>query len=155
MVLGYIEIKFNNGSTDPNYADAAIASIDGSVSRSSGWQFAEAKTGRKDYQVSGTTTVKPRDTVRKSGRTSNVTTNKVIYTDGSAIIDYGSDTSPKPAYFTDQIIVKQPFIKSGDSGSCVDKNGKFAGLAFAASPTHAIVCKAEYFVGPLGINVGP
>jgi hypothetical protein len=47
--------------------------------------------------------------------------------------------------------VNQPFIDSGDSGSPVDKDGKFVGLAFAGSSSTAIVCKAKYIINGLGI----
>lgn len=48
--------------------------------------------------------------------------------------------------------MKQPFIESGDSGSLVDKNGGFVGLAFAASTEVAVVCKAKYIVEELGLE---
>lgn len=140
----YIPIKFRGRA--PNYADAAIATLD--VKGSSGWQFGEAG----DYHISGTTTVAAGETVRKSGRTTGVTTNEVYVTNASVWVDYGPG---KRAYFVDQIAVFQPFIDSGDSGSLVDKGGSFVGLAFAASPSYAIVCKASFIIDGLGISVAP
>ncbi|MCL0057774.1 hypothetical protein M1N05_01720 [Dehalococcoidales bacterium] len=65
-----------------------------------------------------------------------------MLTDTSATVRvwYAPD---KGAIFYDQILVAQPFIKSGDSGSLVDKGGGFVGLAFAASDVIAVVCKAK------------
>jgi len=140
----YIPIKFTGRA--PNYADAAIATLD--VEGSSGWQFGEAG----DYEVSGTTTVVAEDIVRKSGRTTGVTTSEVYVTNASVWVSY---TLTKRAYFVDQIAVFQPFIESGDSGSLVDKGGSFVGLAFAASPSYAIVCKASYIIDGLGISAAP
>lgn len=140
----YIPIKFTGRA--PNYADAAIATLD--VAGSSGWQFGEAG----NYQVSGTTTVVAGDTVGKSGRTTGVTENKVYVTNASVTVDYGSG---KRAYFVDQVVVYQPFIQAGDSGSLVDKGGSFVGLAFASSSSYAIVCKASYIIDGLGIAVAP
>jgi len=141
----YIPITFGGTSiTRPNYADAAIAAPN--VEGLSGYQFDEAG----NYQVSGTTTVAAGDTVRKSGRTTGVTASNVYVTNASVKVYY---TSTKWAYFKDQIAVYQPFIQSGDSGSCVDKGGQFVGLAFAASNSYAIVCKAGYIIQRLGISV--
>jgi hypothetical protein len=62
-------------------------------------------------------------------------------------------STSKWAVFYDQILVKQPFLESGDSGSPVDKGGMFVGLAFAGSSSTAVVCKAKYIVSGLGIKV--
>jgi hypothetical protein len=140
-----IPITFNS-SRASNHADAAVATIDPTVAALSGTQFSE----NGNYQVSGSTNVTAGDTVKKSGRTSGVSTSTVYLTNASVQVYY---TSSKWAYFTDQIVVNQPFIQAGDSGSCVDKGGSFVGLAFAASDTYAIVCKASYIIQGLGISV--
>ena len=146
----YIPIIFSPyDEPDPvvNYADAAIATIDPEVEGLSGWQFG----GGSDYQVSGTTTVTPGDTVRKSGRTTDVTENEVYITNASVWVSYDDQA----AYFVDQIAVYQPFSQPGDSGSVVDKDGEFVGLVFAGGDTYSIVCKAEYIIDELGIAVEP
>lgn len=147
----YIPIVFYNNPYRPNptynYADAAIGAIDPEVEGLSGWQFGE--TG--DYQVSGTTTVAPGDTVRKSGRTTGVTEGTVNVTNAAGWVQYGN----KYAYFYDQIVVNQPFSDQGDSGSAVDRDGSFVGLVFAAGETISIVCKASYIIAGLGISVAP
>jgi len=142
---GYIPIDFSNGAV--NYADAAIASIDPGVDGLSGWQFGAGS----DYRVSGTTTVAVGDTVRKSGRTTGVTTGEVAHTNSAAWVDYDGQL----AYFVDQILVTGSFSRRGDSGSVVDKGGAFVGLVFAGNDDYSVVCKASYIIGGLGIAVEP
>jgi hypothetical protein len=141
----YIKITF--GPKGKNYADAAIAII----------TISDYLTGevlgsdnQNTYTISGTTDVSVGDTVRKSGRTTGVTTNVVFDTSATVKVWY---TLSKWAIFYDQILVYQPFIQSGDSGSAVDKNGAFVGLAFAGSETTAVVCKAKYIISGLGITI--
>ncbi len=140
----YISITFNDFRR-PNYADAAIASIDEGVGGTPGAQFG-------DYTVSGTIEViKVGDGVRKSGRTTGVTTSTVKSTNASVRVFYGN----KWAYFKDQILVdnRGGFVGAGDSGSCVDKGGEFVGLVFAGSSDLAVVCKAKHILRGLGINI--
>jgi hypothetical protein len=90
------------------------------------------------------------DSVRKSGRTTGVTVNTVFDNGATVKVWY---TLSKWAIFYDQILVNQPFIESGDSGSPVDKDGAFVGLAFAGSSSTAVVCKAKYIISGLGIAI--
>jgi hypothetical protein len=87
----YIPINFAPNAK--NYADAAISSIDGGVSASPGEQFSEGG----NYWIEGWTEVSQGDTIRKSGRTTGVTTGEVLYTNVSVVVQYGS----KSAYFED------------------------------------------------------
>jgi hypothetical protein len=141
----YIKITF--GPKGKNYADAAIAKI-----TTSDYLVGEVlgSDNQNTYTISGTTEVSIGNSVRKSGRTTGVTTNTVYDTDATVKVWY---TLSKWAIFYDQILVNQPFIESGDSGSLVDKDGKFVGLAFAGSSTTAVVCKAKYIIDGLGITV--
>ena len=141
----YIKITF--GPRGKNYADAAIARI-----TISDYLVGEVldDDDQSTYTISGTTEVNKEDTVRKSGRTTGVTTNSVYDTAATVKVWY---TLSKWAIFYDQILVNQPFIKSGDSGSPVDKDGTFVGLAFAGSDTIAVVCKAKYIISGLGITI--
>jgi hypothetical protein len=144
----YIPIDFDPDAE--NYADAAIGSIDGGVDASYGEQFGEGG----NYWIEGWTEVSDGDIVRKSGRTSGVTTGEIIYTNVSVAVQYGSQL----AYFVDQIVVTQEnwsFAKPGDSGSAVDKDGEFVGLLFAGSADYAVICKAEHIIEELGIAVEP
>lgn len=140
----YIPITFNSFRR-PNYADAAIASIDKGIGGTPGAQFG-------GYTVSGTIEViEVGDGVRKSGRTTGVTTSTVENTNASVIVFYGN----KWAYFKEQILVdnQRGFVDAGDSGSCVDKDGKFVGLVFAGSSDLAVVCRAKYILPELGISI--
>jgi hypothetical protein len=144
----YIPIDFDSGAE--NYADVAIGSIDDGVSASPGEQFSEGG----NYWVEGWTNVSNGDTVRKSGRTTGVTTGEVFQTNGSVWIGYGDQS----AYFVDQIVVAQEhwsFAEPGDSGSAVDKDGGFVGLLFAGSENWAFINKAERIIEGLGITVEP
>jgi hypothetical protein len=144
----YIPIDFNPNAK--NYADAAIGSIDGGVDASPGEQFAEGG----NYWIEGWTEVSNGDILRKSGRTTGVTTGKVVYTSASIWIEYDG----KSAYFVDQIMVTQDnwsFSAPGDSGSAVDKDGGFVGLMFAGSENYAVISKAEHIIDGLGIAVEP
>ncbi|KCZ71178.1 hypothetical protein ANME2D_03210 [Candidatus Methanoperedens nitroreducens] len=143
----YIPITFNNLRAN-NYADAAISTL--VVNGTKGEVLDETDNGF--YTISGTTEVLKGDTVRKSGRTTGVTTNTVQDTQASVRVSYGN----KWAIFRDQIIVNhinQPFSKPGDSGSAVDKDGKFVGLVFAGSDTISVVNKAKYITSGLGISI--
>lgn len=140
----YMPIKFNNFFAN-NYADAAISTltengVQGSILNGTNNGF---------YTITGTTEVSIGDAVRKSGRTTGVTMNTVIDTQASVRVFYGA----KWAVFRDQIIVTQPFSQGGDSGSAVDKDGKFVGLVFAGSSTTTIVNKARYIIDGLGISI--
>jgi len=133
-----------------NYADAAIGSIDEGVDTSYGEQFDEGG----NYWVEGWTEVSNGDIVRKSGRTTGVTTGEVVQTNGSVYVWYGDQL----AHFLDQIVVAQDnwsFSAPGDSGSAVDKDGEFVGLVFAGSEDYAFINKAEYIIDGLGIAVEP
>ncbi len=144
----YIPIDF--GSNARNYADAAIGSVDTAVSVSPGEQLGEGG----GYWIQGRAEVSKGDTVRKSGRTTGVTTGQVVHTNASLWVDYGD----RSAYFVDQIVVSQvdwSFAARGDSGSAVDKNGEFVGLLFGGSATHAVISKAEHIIAGLGIAVEP
>jgi hypothetical protein len=145
----YINIVF--GPKGRNYADAAIAKI-----TINDYLVGEVLDydNQKTYTISGTTNVNEGDTVRKSGRTTGVTTGTVIDTDATVKVWY---TRSKWAIFYDQILVNQsasqPFVESGDSGSPVDKDGAFVGLVFAGSSSVAVVCKAEHIIDELGISI--
>jgi len=142
----YIPIDFDPDAE--NYADAAIGSIDGGIEASPGEQFYE----EGNYWIEGWTEVSNGDIVRKSGRRTGVTSGEVVHTDVSVVVWYGDQS----AYFTDQIVVTQEnwsFAKPGDSGSAVDKDGKFVGLVFAGSETHAIINKAKHIIDGLDIAV--
>jgi len=139
----YIPITFNSKKSN-NKADAAIATL--SIPGNIGDILNQNNDGF--YKIIGTDTVSKNDIVRKSGRTTGVTTGMVTDITASVKVSYGG----KWAIFKDQILVTN-FSKGGDSGSAVDKDGKFIGLLFAGSSTTTIVNKAGNILTPLGINV--
>ena len=142
----YIPIDF--GDNTENYADAAIGSIDTGVGASAGEQFCEIN----NYWLEGWTEVSKGDIVRKSGRTTGVTTGEIVHTNASVWVVYDG----KSAYFVDQIVVEQEnwsFAAPGDSGSAVDKGGEFVGLVFAGSETRVVISKAEHIIEGLDIAV--
>jgi hypothetical protein len=144
----YIPIDFAPNAE--NYADAAVGTIDIGVDASPGEQFCEGG----NYWIQGWREVSQGDTVRKSGRTTGVTTGEVIHTNVSVVIRYGS----KSAYFVDQIVVAQDnwsFAAPGDSGSAVDKDGEFVGLLFAGTEDCIVICKAEHIIDGLDVSVEP
>lgn len=144
----YIPIDFTAGAK--NYADAATGSIDDGVAASAGEQFYEGG----NHWIEGWTEVSKGDIVRKSGCLTGVTTGQVIHTNVSVVVWYGD----RSAYFADQIVVTQEnwsFAAPGDSGSAVDKDGKFVGLLFAGSERSAVISKAEHIIDGLGIAVEP
>jgi len=149
----YIPIDFAPGAE--NYADAAIGSIWGDADASYGEQFGEGG----NYWIEGWTEVSIGDTVRKSGRTTGVTTGQVIMTNYSGKVRYGDQEDYQEANFVDQIVVKQDnwsFAGAGDSGSAVDKDGEFVGLVFATDSEtgdYVIINKAEHIINGLGIDV--
>ncbi len=145
MLYRYIPIRFYSFFAN-NYADAAIATL--TVSGNKGSILNATNNGF--YTISGSTTVSTGDTVRKSGRSSGVTSNTIYSQSASVRVYY---TSFKWAIFRDQILVNQPFIQAGDSGSSVDKDGKFVGLVFAGSDTIGVVSKAKYIISSLGITI--
>jgi hypothetical protein len=116
-------IKITFGPRGKNYADAAIA-----------------KVATADYLAG--------EVLDSDNR--NTYTSTVYDTGATVKVWY---TSSKWAIFYDQILVYQPFIESGDSGSLVDKGGAFVGLAFAGSSSTAVVCKAKYIINGLGITI--
>ena len=142
----YIPIDFDPEAE--NYADAAIGSIYDDRDVSYGEQFGE----EGNYWIEGSTEVYVGDTVRKSGRTTGVTTGEVKNTSWTVYIEYGDQT----VRFVDQIQVEQnnwSFAGAGDSGSAVDKDGEFVGLIFAGTEDYVYINKAERIIDELAIEV--
>ncbi len=139
----YIPIRFGG---PVNYVDAAIGKL--TVTGLKAGVLNASDTGF--YTLSGTTAVHRGDTIRKSGRTTNVTYGTVAATDATVRVYY---TNSRWARFTDQIVTDGSFSSPGDSGSAVDENGRFVGILFAGSDTVTIICKAKHLMGPLSITI--
>ena len=86
------------------------------------------------------------DSIKKSGRTTEVTHGTVLDTEGAAKVDYGSRGV---AMFEDQIITTK-IAEGGDSGSLVlnDRN-EIVGLLFAGSDSLTIVNKISNVIDAL------
>jgi len=155
----YIDISFSANAN--NYADAAIASIDGGIEASPGEVFNEGG----NYVINGWTTVSNGAVVRKSGMMTSTTTGKVTNASTSVTMYYGNYR----ARYVDQIEVRLEgglFSFSGDSGSVVDKGGKFVGLVAAGKFEYdpdldrvtqiwGYISKAARIINGLGIKLAP
>jgi len=128
-----------------NYADAAVTRLE--VDGLPGLVLDAANS--TFYTIQGTTTVTRGDTVRKAGITTGVTTGQVISTDATVRVFITDD---QWAVFRDQVLTGS-IGSPGDSGSAVDRDGKFVGLYFAGSDTAGVICKAEHILGPLGVTI--
>ena len=147
VLYKYIPIVFNDNNAN-NCCDAAIATLDTSVVGLKEQVLNNNNNGF--YTVNGTINVNVGDIVRKSGRTTGVTNGQVVDTNATVNVSYGEDY----AIFTNQIVVYgRGFSKGGDSGSAVDKNGKFAGLLFAGSTYYTIINNATYVINGLGVTI--
>jgi hypothetical protein len=136
-LVGYTRITFND-STAENYVDLAVG-------RATVEYLNDTVLGNAPYRVT-LTPYEPGEgeVVRKSGRTTGETTGTVVSTSAVVKVWYSED---KWAAFHDVIMVRgNPFSAPGDSGSFVDKDGKFVGLVFAGNELtgYGVVCKAKY-----------
>lgn len=141
----YIPIKFISGSTIPiNYVDAAIAE----------GQFHDLN--REIYWIGYITGINNNpqigNIVRKTGRTTNFTTGKILATNAIVDVNYGSG---RVARFADQIITTN-MSAGGDSGSLLcDISRKAVGLLFAGSSSITIFNRIANVQSLLGIKLTP
>jgi len=100
-------------------------------------------------KIEGVAEVSVGQMVRKSGRTTGVTENKVLDVDASIKVDYDVFTC-----WFDDCIVTYAMAKGGDSGSVlVDEWNRAVGLLFAGSDTLTVHCKFKHVARLLGIDV--
>lgn len=98
--------------------------------------------------------------VKKSGRTSGVTTGKVVALDATVTVTYGTECAG-PSYvstFTGQILVSPgKFLKSGDSGSLMLENKPAnpcaVGLLFAGSSRVAVANPIQDVLDTFGMTL--
>jgi hypothetical protein len=89
-------------------------------------------------------------TVKKSGRTTAVTSGEILQVDVTADISYGAG---RTARFTDQLMAGA-MSSGGDSGSAVlDADNRLIGLLFAGSDTTTVINSIEHVVAALGIGI--
>ena len=129
-IIGYLAdyepISFSTSNRSPkNYIDAAIALCDyNDISNIIALQGA----------ITGTTHGRVGMKVKKTGRTTEFTTGKILYTNASLMIAYEGGY----ALFVNQIITNA-MSESGDSGSILLNNSnKAVGLLFAGSNSYSI-----------------
>ena len=134
-LFAFAHIHFKaKGFTPENTVDAAIAAVKSGAVDSSGRIL--------DIGMISNTTLQPvlGLVVKKSGRTTGLTTGSISALDVTVDVSYGSG---KTARFVDQILVTPgSFLDSGDSGSVmvedIDPTPRAVGLLFAGSSSVAI-----------------
>ncbi|NTV67997.1 MAG: hypothetical protein HGB06_10040 [Chlorobaculum sp.] len=88
--------------------------------------------------------------VKKSGRTTGLTTGVIEQIDVTANVSYGSD---RVAQFRDQLMTG-PMSQGGDSGSAVlDNSNNLVGLLFAGSDQTTIINRIQNVFGILGVSL--
>jgi len=156
---GFVEIRFDGGNAEPflrrlanrlglrpvaepppNFVDAAIAKpvednlVDDSI------LGLGTPSGVADAGVS--------EMMRKSGRTTGITSGRVLATEATVRVQYGRDT----ATFADQVVAS-PMSRGGDSGSLVlNERNEVVGLLFAGSDTATVWNRSRRVMDALGIE---
>lgn len=89
-------------------------------------------------------------TIKKSGRTTGLTTGVIEQVDVSVNVQYGEGQT---AMFTDQLMAGA-MSQGGDSGSAVlDDNHRLVGLLFAGSDTTTVINRIENVFSALGVSI--
>lgn len=150
-VVGYLKKYTRIKWVGTNYVDAAIAicTVDAHIN-----ELLDSDN-ENTYSVNLENKYLPEvgDNVKKSGRTTGVTQNKVI--DNHATVTVWYDNFGWAATFKDQIVVKNPFSEGGDSGSIVTESeypNRFVGLLFAGSDYNSVINKAWRVWEELGLK---
>lgn len=88
--------------------------------------------------------------IKKSGRTTGLTTGEIQQVDVTVMVQYGAG---RVARFTDQLLAG-PMSQGGDSGSAVlDTNNRLVGLLFAGSDSTTIINRTEHVFSALGLSL--
>lgn len=87
--------------------------------------------------------------VKKSGRTTGLTTGEILQVDVTSDVDYGGG---RTARFRDQLLAG-PMSQGGDSGSAVlDDGDNLVGLLFAGSDNTTIINRISHVFSALGVR---
>lgn len=87
--------------------------------------------------------------VKKSGRTTGLTTGEILQVDVTVNVQYGAG---RVAQFTDQLMAGA-MSQGGDSGSAVlDEQNRLTGLLFAGSDNTTIINRIEHVFAALGVT---
>ena len=88
--------------------------------------------------------------IKKSGRTTGLTTGEILQVDLTVDVQYGAG---RVARFTDQLMAGA-MSQGGDSGSAIlDMNNNLTGLLFAGSDTNTIINRIENVFSALGLSL--
>jgi len=88
--------------------------------------------------------------VKKSGRTTGLSTGEIQQIDVTVNVQYGAG---RIARFTDQLLAG-PMSQGGDSGSAVlDRDNRLVGLLFAGSENSTIINRIENVFSALGVGL--
>jgi hypothetical protein len=99
--------------------------------------------------IAGTASATLGTPVKKSGRTTGLTTGEVAQIDVTVDVQYGAG---QIARFTDQLLAGA-MSQGGDSGSAVlDDQSRLVGLLFAGSETTTIINRIEHVFAALGVS---
>ena len=87
--------------------------------------------------------------IKKSGRTTALTTGEIQQVNVTSTVQYGENQT---AIFTDQLLAGA-MSQGGDSGSAVlDSNNRLIGLLFAGSENTTIINRIENVFSALGVS---
>jgi len=90
--------------------------------------------------------------IRKSGRTTGLTSGEITQVDATVRVGYGAGNT---ATFTDQLVAG-PMSSGGDSGSAVlDEDGRVVGLLFAGSAQTTVINRIQNVLDALNVSVDP
>jgi hypothetical protein len=90
--------------------------------------------------------------IRKSGRTTGLTSGEITQVDATVRVSYGMGNT---ATFTDQLVAG-PMSSGGDSGSAVlDEDGRVVGLLFAGSDQTTVMNRIQNVLDALNVSVDP
>lgn len=88
--------------------------------------------------------------IRKSGRTTGLTTGEIQQVDVTAQVDYGSG---RTATFTDQLMAGA-MSQGGDSGSAIlDMDNRLVGLLFAGSTSTTVISRIQNVFAALQVDL--
>jgi len=90
--------------------------------------------------------------IRKSGRTTGLTSGEITQVDATVQVSYDAG---KTAIFTDQLMAGA-MSSGGDSGSAVlDEGGRVVGLLFAGSDSTTVINRIQNVLDALNVSVDP
>jgi hypothetical protein len=90
--------------------------------------------------------------IRKSGRTTGLTSGEITQVDVTTRVSYGTG---KTATFADQLMAGA-MSSGGDSGSAVlDQSGRVIGLLFAGSESTTVINRIQNVMDALGVSISP